>query len=277
MTERVILITGASSGMGYAATKLFAQHGWVVYAGARRVEKIPTGRDIHPLKLDVTDADSRQTYVEAALAGSHQIDVLLNNAGYGEFGPLEEVPLEKVEKQLNTNLVGASELTKLVLPTMRQQQSGRIINNSSIGGDIYSPLGGWYYVTKHSLNVWSDVLDTEIRQFGLRSLVIEPGGTESSWADIAMKNALNNLQPGSPYTKLVKETEQALSGFLNASSATSEDLAKVFYRAATDRHPKRRYFYAISDRLISGVARTFPGAYHKVMTVLTDHLTKSQD
>ncbi|MTV82272.1 SDR family NAD(P)-dependent oxidoreductase [Secundilactobacillus folii] len=268
MAKRVIFITGASSGMGYAATVLFAQHGWEVYASARRVEKIPTGDGIHPMYLDVTDAESRQKFVADALTDSQQINVLLNNAGYGEFGPLEEVGLDKVKKQLDTNLVGLSELTKLVLPRMREQGYGRIINNSSIGGDIYSPLGGWYYVTKHGLNVWSDVLDTEIRQFGLQSIIIEPGGTESAWTDIAMENALENLKPNSPYQKLTSEAKRLLGSMLNSPEATSEDLAKVFYRAATDRHPKRRYYFGLPDRLISSIARKHPGLFHQFMTTV---------
>ncbi|MCH5461609.1 SDR family NAD(P)-dependent oxidoreductase [Lactobacillus sp. LC28-10] len=276
MAERVILITGASSGMGYAATQLFAQHGWEVYAGARRVEKIPTGSVIHPLYLDVTDADSRLQFVKDALADGLRVDVLLNNAGYGEFGPLEEVSVEKVHKQLETNLVGASELTKLVLPQMRQQGSGRIVNNSSIGGDVYSPLGGWYYVTKRGLNVWSDVLDTEIRQFGLRSVIVAPGGTESSWLDIAMDNVSDNLKPDSPYTTLTDATRKLLGGMLNTSEATAKDLAKVFYRAATERHPKRRYYYSIADRLLSRLARNHPSIYHESMSFLVNALTKNK-
>lgn len=274
MTKRVILITGASSGMGYEATKLFADRGWEVYAGARRMAKIPTGSRIHPIKLDVTNAEDRAAFVETALTEQSQIDVLLNNAGYGEFGPIEEVSVENVQKQLNTNLVGASELTKLVLPRMRYQHHGRIINVSSIGGDMYSHLGGWYYVTKHALNVWSDVLDTEIREFGLRSVIIEPGGTQSSWSDIAMANALKNLKPDSPYTKLVEGTQKMMGKLLTNSSATSEDLAKVFYRAATDRKPKRRYYFALTDRMVTRFARNHSGMLHSALTRLTARLTK---
>lgn len=276
MANKVIYITGASSGMGYEAAKLFAKRGWEVYASARRVEKIPTNEGIHPLYLDVTDADSRKKFVETALEDNPRVDVLLNNAGYGEFGPLEEVSQEKVQKQLDTNLIGASELTKLVLPTMRQQGFGRIINNSSIGGDNYSPLGGWYYVTKHGLNVWSDVLDTEIREFGLRSIIIEPGGTESSWSEIALTNALKNLKPNSPYQKLTEGTQRLLGRMLNMSSATSEDLAKVFYRAAMDRYPKRRYYFALTDHMMAAAARRHPEIYHKLMTTMVRFLIKEK-
>ncbi|MFC6259795.1 SDR family NAD(P)-dependent oxidoreductase [Levilactobacillus fujinensis] len=269
--QNVILITGASSGMGYAATKLFAERGWQVFAGARRVEKIPQLTNVRALPLDVTDSASNQNFVTTAITEAGRIDVLLNNAGYGEFGPLEEVSMANVRKQLDTNLLGAAELAQFVLPTMRAQGSGRIINNSSIGGDLYSPLGGWYYVAKHALNTWSDVLDTEIRQFGLRSVVVAPGGTESSWGEIALKNVTKNLKADSPYQPMVDGTMQLMDRLTESSSATALDLAKVFYRAATDRLPHRRYYYSVADRMMSHFARVHAGAFHQVMNLAVKH------
>lgn len=274
MAGKIVFITGASSGMGYAATKLFALRDWQVYAGARRTEKIPTGANIHPLHLDVTDKASRNDFATQALDDAGGVDVLINNAGYGEFGPLEEVSEENARKQLETNLLGASELTKLVLPTMRFQRSGRIINISSIGGEMYSPLGGWYYVTKHALNVWSDTLDTEVRQFGIRSIIVEPGGTASSWTEIAMANAEKNLKPNSPYLKLTNGTKALLKRMGSQSSATSEDLAEVFYRAATDAKPKYRYYHALGDNFIGHLARVHQHLFKHVMDFAVDRLTK---
>ncbi|VDG18602.1 short-chain dehydrogenase/reductase [Lactobacillus paracollinoides] [Lactiplantibacillus mudanjiangensis] len=168
-------------------------------------------------------------------------------------------------KQLETNLFGATELTKLVLPTMRRQRSGRIVNISSIGGDMYSSLGGWYHIAKHGLNVWSDVLDTEIRQFGLRSVIVEPGGTASSWSEIAMGSIKNNLSPNTPYQTLVDGTLKMITNVGSHSSATSEDLAKVFYRAATDQRAKRRYYYNFSDRMMARMVRVHPEIFHQVV------------
>ncbi|MCF6160308.1 MAG: SDR family NAD(P)-dependent oxidoreductase [Furfurilactobacillus sp.] len=273
MSKKTILITGASSGMGYAATKLFAQQGWTVYAGARRVEKIPTGTGIHPVVLDVTDDTSRKAFVRAAKAET-TIDVLLNNAGYGEYGPLEEVDSEKSHKQVETNLFGAAELTKLVLPSMRRQQSGRIVNISSIGGDVYSALGGWYHVTKHALNVWSDVLDTEIQQFGLRSVVVEPGGTQSSWSEIAMGSINKNVSANTPYQALIDGTLSMINRVGSQSSATSEELAKVFYRAATDDRPKLRYYFSIGDRMMAHFARVHPNLFHRTVMSMVKRATK---
>ncbi|HAT55061.1 MAG TPA: short-chain dehydrogenase/reductase [Lactobacillus sp.] len=273
MSKKTVLITGASSGMGYASTVLFAKQGWEVYAGARRIEKIPSGTGIHPFKLDVTDAESRRAFVQAAQT-EPTLDVLINNAGYGEYGPLEEVSLDKVHKQVETNLFGAAELTKLVLPTMRAQRFGRIVNISSIGGDMYSALGGWYHVTKHALNVWSDVLDTEIQQFGLRSVIVEPGGTQSSWGDIAMGSIKKNASANTPYQALIDGTLAMVTRVGSHSSATSEDLAKVFYRAANEDKPKLRYYFSFSDRMMAHFARVHPTLFHKTVMRMSARATR---
>ncbi len=267
--QKTLLITGASSGMGKAATQLFSTCGWQVFAGARRENLIPKGNNIHPYHLDVTDHASNARFVAATMTRQTRLDVLLNNAGYGEFGPLEEVPLAKARQQLETNLLGAADLTQLVLPLMRRQGYGRVINNSSIGGDMYSPLGGWYYVSKHALNVWSDTLDSEIRQFGLRSIVVEPGGTASNWETIAMQHARENLPAESAYQRLTTGFVGLFDRFVGMSSATSADLAQVFYQAATAKAPKRRYFNAPSDRLVARFARVHPEAFRHTINLAT--------
>jgi len=256
--KKVVAITGASNGMGEAAAKLFAQNGWVVYGGARRVEKIPAGDNIHAVKLDVTDSVSNHAFIDTILTEQDQIDVLINNAGYGEYGPIEEVPMANARKQFETNFFGAAELTQLVLPQMRMQGHGRIINISSIGGDLYMPLGAYYHATKAAIQQWSDVLDTEVADFGIRSVVVQPGGTQSSWADIAMQNARKNLKSNSPYLALVDNVAGMFSGGSANRYPTSEDLAKVFYKAATDESPKRRYFNSFTDRLTVRFARVHP-------------------
>ncbi|HAP15138.1 MAG TPA: short-chain dehydrogenase/reductase, partial [Lactococcus sp.] len=255
--EKVVIITGASNGMGYEAAKTFAQRGWQVYAGARRVEKIPTDDGIIALKLDVTDSKSNHAFIQHVTAQTGRIDVLVNNAGYGEYGPVEEIPMENVRKQFETNFFGAVELTQLVLPIMRQQAFGRIVNISSIGGDVYMPLGAFYHATKAALQQWSDVLDTEVKAFGIRSIVVQPGGTASNWSSIAMENAEKNLHPNSPYQPLVQTVRAALSGNFG-SSATSADLAQVFYKAATAQKPNPRYYNTFTDRLMVHTARAHP-------------------
>ncbi|ANK60572.1 SDR family NAD(P)-dependent oxidoreductase [Loigolactobacillus backii] len=273
-TKKVIAITGASSGMGKAALQLFAQRGWTVYGGARRVEKIPTGTNIHAVKLDVTDSESNHTFINTILNEQHRIDVLINNAGYGEGGPIEDIDLKNVRKQFETNFFGAAELTKLVLPTMRSQKTGRIVNISSIGGDLYMPLNAYYHASKAALQQWSDSLDLEVQQFGIRSVIVQPGGTQSAWGDIAVQNMRKNLKTDSAYLPLVNTLSNILSSSSNMISATSADLARVFYAAATDRNPKRRYFNSFGDRFVVHVARAHPKVFHAASSALLRHLDR---
>ena len=269
---KVVAITGASNGMGFAAAELFAKQGWTVYGGARRVEKIPAAEHIHALKLDVTDHASNQAFIDKIFQQEKRIDVLINNAGYGEYGPVEDISLEHARRQFETNFFGAADLAQLVLPIMRAQQSGRIINISSIGGDVYMPLGAYYHATKAALQQWSDSLDIEIAPFGVRSLVIQPGGTQSAWSDIAMGRARVNLKPDSVYTSLVDKVSALLTTNEHTSGASSEDLAQVFYKAATDARPKRRYFHAFSDRAMVWLARSCPRVFKKAFMTALNYL-----
>jgi len=259
--QHIVAITGASNGMGLEAAKLFAGKGWLVYAGARRVEKIPTDEGITPLALDVTNSASNRAFIDRILAEQAAIHVLINNAGYGEYGPAEEVPLANVRKQFETNFFGAVELTQFVLPIMRSQGFGRIVNISSIGGYIYTPLGAFYHATKAALQQWSDVLDTEVAPFGIRSVCVNPGSTESDWRVIALDNVRKNLLPDSPYGGLVDKVDKAFSKL--TQSATSEDLARVFYKAATDGKPQLRYWNSLGDRLMVRVAKTHPNLWRR--------------
>ena len=269
---KVVAITGASNGMGFAAAELFAKQGWTVYGGARRVEKIPAAEHIHALKLDVTDHASNQAFIDKIFQQEKRIDVLINNAGYGEYGPVEDISLDHARRQFETNFFGAADLAQLVLPIMRAQKSGRIINISSIGGDVYMPLGAYYHATKAALQQWSDSLDIEITPFGVRSLVIQPGGTQSAWSDIAMGHARENLKPDSVYTSLVDKVSALLTTNEHTSGASSEDLAQVFYKAATDARPKRRYFHAFSDRAMVWLARSCPRVFKKAFMTALNYL-----
>lgn len=276
-TKKVIAITGASNGMGAAALRLFAKRGWIVYGGARRVEKIPTGENVHAIRLDVTDSESNQQFINTILTDQHRIDVLINNAGYGEGGPVEDIPIENARQQLDTNFFGAVELTKLVLPAMRAQNNGRIVNISSIGGDLYMPFNAYYHASKAALQQWSDSLDMEVQPFGIRSVIVQPGGTQSSWGEIAVTNMRKNLKPNSPYAPFATAVANSLSSSDHMVSATSADLANVFYAAATDSHPKQRYFNSFGDRLIVRVARAHPKFFRAASSAILHHLgNKSQ-
>ncbi|MDR1432555.1 MAG: SDR family NAD(P)-dependent oxidoreductase [Propionibacteriaceae bacterium] len=273
--KKTVLITGASSGMGLACAELFARRGWTVHAGARRVDRMAglATLGVHVHALDVTNTESNRAFVDAALlAGQGRIDVLVNNAGYGEYGPVEDLPMERVRAQFDVNFFGAVELTKLVLPTMREQGSGRIVHISSIGGDLYTPLGAFYHATKAALQQFSDTLDAEVRSFGVRSTVVQPGGTQSEWSEIALSTAKQNTAPDSVYLPLAEAIDRLLSG--QSASATSADLAEVFYRAATADHPKRRYLHSAGDRMAVWIARCLPNLYRSGIRLAIRRLIK---
>lgn len=275
MTEqKVVIITGASSGMGEASAKLFLKRGWIVYAGARRVERMAELKEqgAHVVALDVTKPESNQNLVAQVVDEQGRIDVLINNAGYGEFGPAETIPMDHVRAQFEVNFFGAVDLIQQVLPTMRQQHSGRIVNISSIGGDIYMPLGAYYHATKAALQQFSDTLDIEVRPFGIRSTIVQPGGTQSEWSEIAMQHAKENLGDKLDYLPLVKSVEKALGSF--STNVTSADLARIFYRAATDQHTKRRYLNSFSDRATVCAARAMPNVYKKALVTLVKRMDK---
>ncbi len=272
--KKVVLITGASGGMGAAAAKLFAKKGWQVVAGARTVEKIPKDRHILAVRLDVTDSASNQEFIVKALEKFDRIDVLINNAGYGEYGPTEEISMADARHQFDVNYFAAVELSNLVLPTMRKQNSGRIVNISSIGGDAYTPLGAHYNASKAALQQWSDVLDSEIRRFGLRSVIIQPGGTQTGWQAIAYDRTDKNTSDDSPYKQLVDAVASVMNGVKIPASA--DDLAQVFYKAAADRKPKRRYYNSFGNHMYSWAARVFPGIMGMAAVTVINQKMKRQ-
>ncbi|MFW4405256.1 SDR family NAD(P)-dependent oxidoreductase [Lactiplantibacillus paraplantarum] len=261
--KKVVAITGASSGMGLETTKLMADNNWIVYGGARHIAKIPTTSNIHSLKLDVTDTDSNQNFINTIISEQGHIDALINSAGYGELGPVEDIPIAAARQQFATNFFGAAELTKLVLPQMRKQQHGRIVNISSVGGDIYSPLGAYYHASKAALQQWSDTLDLEVQRFNIRSVVVQPSGTHSTWGPIARKKILQNTHGNPTYTDLVDLMTTTLADNARGMSATATDLAQIIFSATTDKHPHRRYFNTFHDRLTVFVARTLPNIFRR--------------
>ncbi|VDG21047.1 short chain dehydrogenase/reductase family oxidoreductase [Lactobacillus plantarum subsp. plantarum ST-III] [Lactiplantibacillus mudanjiangensis] len=242
MTEpRVILITGASSGIGKAtALKLKAQ-GNIVYGAARRVEKMTdlAAAGVHVLKLDVTDEQTLVVAVATIKAEQQRLDVLINNAGYGSYGALEDVPLAEGEYQFKVNVFGVMRLTQLVLPMMRAQGAGRIINVSSIGGKIYQPLSAWYMGTKHAIEGMSDALRMELAPLGIDVIMIEPGGIKTEWAGIAEQKLLA-VSGETAYGKQAKEVGAMLSLFDQFASQPGV-IAKLMVRAVNDDRPKTRY------------------------------------
>src|ERR1700712_5218897 len=186
--KKVILVTGASAGMGKEFAKELLKDGHIVYGAARRTEKMEDIRQlgVKVLEMDVTDEQSMIKGVDTIIKAEGKIDVLVNNAGFGSYGPLEDVPIEDARYQLEVNVFGAARLIQLVLPSMRKHHWGRIINISSVGGKITTPFGGWYHASKFALEGMSDTLRKEVEPFGIDVVVIEPGGVKSDWASISL-------------------------------------------------------------------------------------------
>jgi NAD(P)-dependent dehydrogenase (short-subunit alcohol dehydrogenase family) len=243
MSNKVALVTGGSSGIGEATALRLQELGYTTYAAARRVERMEhlTTSGIRPLAMDVTDDESMQSGVEQILAEEGRIDVLVNAAGYGSYGALEDVPLSEARNQVEVNLFGAARLTQLVLPRMRDQRSGTIINITSMGGKIYTPLGAWYHATKHALEALSDCLRMELKSFGIDVVVIEPGSIRTEFNGIAEEKvrAVSGTGPYAPQGNALADTIASES--TQRRSSPPELIAKTIGKAVTARRPKTRY------------------------------------
>ncbi len=190
ITGKTALVTGASSGIGKSTVEDLLAKGAKVYAAARRVEKM---KDLEKLgatiiKMDVTDENSMVNGVDTIIEKEGSIDILINNAGYGSYGAIEDVPVEEGRRQFEVNIFGLSRLIQLVLPGMRANRYGKIVNISSIGGKIYTSFGGWYHATKHALEGLSDCLRLETSEFGIDVVIVEPGGIKTDWGEISADN-----------------------------------------------------------------------------------------
>jgi NAD(P)-dependent dehydrogenase (short-subunit alcohol dehydrogenase family) len=243
MSNKVALVTGGSSGIGEATALKLQELGYTTYAAARRVERMEhlTTTGIRPLAMDVTDDESMQSGVEQIVAEEGRIDVLVNAAGYGSYGALEDVPLSEARNQFEVNLFGAAKLTQLVLPRMREQRSGTVVNITSMGGKIYTPLGAWYHATKHALEALSDCLRMELKPFGIDVVVIEPGGIRTEWPGIAAQKvrAVSGTGPYAPQGNAVADSLASES--TQRRSSPPELIAKTIAKAVTARRPKTRY------------------------------------
>ncbi|KAA3667908.1 oxidoreductase [Pectobacterium carotovorum] len=243
MKSKVILVTGASSGIGEATALRLKASGHTVYAAARRIERMQklAEADIRVLPLDVTDSVSVQTVVDTIIAECGRIDVVVNNAGYGSYGAVEEVSPEEGRAQFDVNVFGAVRLTQLVLPHMRAQRSGTVINITSMGGKIYTPLGAWYHGTKFALEAISDCLRLEVEPFGIDVVVIEPGGIKTEWADIAAAKLLDVSGHGA-YAKQAEAMADSMVGDSSRKRQSSPQvIADTIAQAVSARRPKTRY------------------------------------
>jgi short-subunit dehydrogenase len=250
MEKQVILITGASSGIGYETAEALARKGHKVYGAARRTEKIAPleALGVTAIKMDVTDEASLQGGVNAILEKEGRIDILINNAGYGSFGAIETVPVEEARRQLEVNVFAMARLTKLVLPGMRANRHGRIINISSLAGRMTIPFGGWYNVSKYSVEAFSDALRMETRPFGIKVSIIEPGGIKTDWGTIAAGHLTENTK-GTAYEQAAgREAAILRKGYSSNLLSSPSKVARKIVRAATSRRPRLRYRVGTASR-----------------------------
>jgi NADP-dependent 3-hydroxy acid dehydrogenase YdfG len=267
--SKAVLITGCSSGIGQATARRLAASGWTVYATARRLESIADleAAGCRTLALDVNDEDSMVAAVRTIEETHGAVGVLINNAGYSQSGAIETVPLDAARRQFETNVFGLARLTQLVLPKMRDQRWGKIVNLGSMGGKLVFPGGGWYHATKHALEAVSDALRFEVRGFGIDVILLEPGliTTEFGNAAVASMSEVDGSDAaasGDPYAKfnatVGAATAGAYDGPLRLLGAGPERVAKVIERSITKRRPPTRVTITPSAKLSIPSRRLMP-------------------
>lgn len=260
--SRVVLVTGCSSGIGLATARRLADEGWTVVATARRVETLaPLAHpNIRPMALDVTDEASMHAVVDVIERDHGAVGVLVNNAGYSQSGPVEEVPPDRVRRQFETNVFGPLRLTQLVLPGMRRQGWGRIVNLSSMGGVLTFPGGGVYHATKYAVEALSDALRFEVRGFGVDVIVIQPGLIRTGFTTAAM-TAMDGVTPPSGvyagFSEAVARAtvESYVKGPVARLAAEPDDVARTIAEALAAARPGTRYKVAPSAHLFMALRR----------------------
>jgi short-subunit dehydrogenase len=258
MDQKIALVTGASSGIGAATARRLHAAGCLVYAGARRVERMQqldqAGIRVRP--LDVTNDSSMTGVIDEIIAGNGRVDVLVNNAGYGSYGSVEDVPLAEARYQLEVNLVGMARLTQLVLPHMRAAGTGKIVNVSSMGGHFGEPLGAWYHASKFAVEGFSDSLRLELHEFGIDVIVIEPGAIRTEWGGGAVESA-ERYSGSSVYAPQVRAM-RALYSHAERRGSQPEIVADVILKAITADRPRARYPVPFTAKAIIAAMNLVP-------------------
>jgi NAD(P)-dependent dehydrogenase (short-subunit alcohol dehydrogenase family) len=264
-TSRAVLVTGCSSGIGAATAERLAAAGWTVYATARRPETLGAleAKGCRTLALDVTDEASRQAAVHAVVAAEGAVGVLVNNAGYSQSGAVESVPDERVRAQFETNVFGPLAITRLVLPGMREQGWGKIVNVSSMGGRFTFPGGGLYHATKYAIEALSDAMRFEVKGFGVDVILIEPGIIKSDFAATVLRELGGAKAVDGPYSDFNEAVGKASKevyekGLLSRLGGPPEDVAEVIEKALSAKKPKARYPVTPSARVLMSLHTVLP-------------------
>lgn len=255
--KKVALVTGASSGMGKVIARQLIRDGYEVIVAARRVENMQDLKALgaHPVALDVSNESSITTAFSGIEAKFGGVDVLVNNAGFGLFGALEDVPMAEARYQFDVNLFGMARLTQLAVPYMRKKKAGRIVNISSMGGKIYTPMGAWYHATKHAVEGLSDCLRLELSPFGIDVIVIEPGIILTDFGAVA-GGPLQKFSAGGAYAEMVAKIVRATTNsYQKGNGSPPQVVADTVSRALKAKRPRTRYAVGKYARLLIGVRK----------------------
>jgi NADP-dependent 3-hydroxy acid dehydrogenase YdfG len=261
MASKAVLITGCSTGIGRKTAEHLAKRGWTVYATARRPESIADleGKGCKTLALDVTDEESMRAAVTAVEEAEGAVGVLVNNAGYSQSGAVEEVPLDQVRRQFETNVFGLLRMCQLVLPGMRKQRFGKIVNVSSMGGRLVFPGGGIYHGTKFAVEAISDAMRWEVRGFGVDVILIEPGLIKTEFGETAAHSVNEATPSDGPYAEFNQLIAATTAGAYEGRMGTGpEAVAKRIEKAISRRRPGARYPVTLGARALLGVRKVLP-------------------
>jgi short-subunit dehydrogenase len=241
--KKVALVTGASSGMGKAFAEALIKEGLTVYAAARRVDQmadlVKLGAIV--LKMDITRDSDVVAAVNQIEKNHGGVDVLVNNAGFGMYGAMEDTAIDDARYQFEVNLFGMARVTQLILPSMRRKAAGKIVNISSMGGKIYTPLGSWYHATKHAIEGWSDCLRLELSPFGVDVVIIEPGAIATEFAAVMRGHLLQRSGTG-PYSSMANAVASSTKAAYEVGAASDPKvIVDLLLKAIRANHPKTRY------------------------------------
>lgn len=255
--KKIILITGASSGIGKDTAKTLSKLGHTVYAAAPELEKMHDLKELGciPLYLDITQEKDIQSVVDTVMNEQGGLDVLFNNAGYGVYGAIEDVSIEDARRQFEVNLFGLARIAQLILPSMRNKGTGTIINTSSIAGKVNSPMGGWYHATKHALEGWSDCLRLELAPHGIHVVIIEPGLIHTEFARL-MSGQMMRRSGNGPYKEQAEGIEAATKfNFSKENASDPNVISQLVVEAINAKKPKTRYVGGKHARLLLFIRR----------------------
>jgi short-subunit dehydrogenase len=265
LKDKTIIVTGASAGIGSAISLRLAGEGARVIVAARRQQRLDelkheiesSGGRALAVSCDVNDEADRSRLVNETMNAFGRIDGLINNAGYGQRGPIELVSVNDIRRNFETNLFSLIALTQLVIPIMRSQKSGRIVNIGSVAGRIARPLSSVYDATKHALEAISDGLRGELSSFGIQVVLIEPGFITTEFLSVANNNAKEIIENAGPYQATMERQSNATER-IRRFAGQPDDIAEVVYKALTATRPKARYAAPGHAKFALALKRTLP-------------------